>query len=284
MNRRSFRRTVLSVALLAAAIGSIRADGARLYRLDAAEHTARIRNFGSTTVDISSYWFCSMFSYIPLASLPVLEGSLVLGAGDEALLQWSAIDAGPRDFALYEVPNFSDSNAMVDFAEWGSAGNGRESQAVSVGLWTAGEFIPGLPPFQFVGSATQHGADFWTSCASASAGGVPDGAWLAGTPLTVGKGPLDALMLSWGKSCSSCDTDYAIYQGSIGDFTSHAPLACSTDGATTANVESTVESAYYLVVPRNEDVEGSYGTANPGGPRSAGQSVCRPQEVHSCGL
>ena len=60
------------------------------------------------------------------------------------------------------------------------------------------------------------------------------------------------------------DEDYAIYEGSLDDFYSHEPKVCSTEGATTMTIEPGAGSRYYLVVPRNELREGSYGRRSNG--------------------
>ena len=55
------------------------------------------------------------------------------------------------------------------------------------------------------------------------------------------------------------DVDYAVYEGDLTTFPSHAPLLCSTAGATSASVVPTFGASYYLVVPLSATNEGSYG-------------------------
>jgi hypothetical protein len=88
------------------------------------------------------------------------------------------------------------------------------------------------------------------------------------------------LQLSWDPACPS--GDYAIYEGTIGDFTSHAPRLCSTAGATSVTLSPPSGSVYYIVVPLNESVEGSYGTTSAGTERPAGSPACRPQQLGGC--
>ncbi len=68
------------------------------------------------------------------------------------------------------------------------------------------------------------------------------------------------LILSWPASCSAATPDYAIYEGTIGDFTSHTALTC-TDTAPPLSEEITPGpgSTYYLIVPLHPSAEGSYG-------------------------
>jgi hypothetical protein len=105
------------------------------------------------------------------------------------------------------------------------------------------------------------------------AGRIPDG-----TPLMLGKTGPDVTM-SWGASCAAGDTDYAIYEGALGSFAGHASRFCSTSGATTLTFGPAAESSYYLVVPRNLDREGSYGTDSGGDQRPQGGGACLPQAL-----
>jgi len=114
------------------------------------------------------------------------------------------------------------------------------------------------------------------------AGTLPDGASVPGTPLTVERQPGGDLTLSWGASCVANDGDYAIYQGTLGDFASHAPMLCSTGGATTSTVTPAAGSTYYLVVPRNGSREGSYGIDSSSTERPASASACLVQSIAAC--
>ena len=80
-----------------------------------------------------------------------------------------------------------------------------------------------------------------------------------GTPLTVGKGIGGAIDLYWSPSCLASDVDYGVYEGTLGDFTSHVSRICATSGTTTATIVPGAGSMYYLVVPHNGSVGGSYG-------------------------
>lgn len=111
------------------------------------------------------------------------------------------------------------------------------------------------------------------------AGGVP----ASGTPLTVTKIGGGNLRLSWGSSCQSGDTDYEIYEGALGSFTSHVSRFCSTSGATTKSFAPAGGNTYYLVVPNRSGREGSYGQKTGGIERPPAAIPCFPQVIHSCG-
>ena len=66
------------------------------------------------------------------------------------------------DLGLYLASgSFGATSAMVDFTQWGSGGHGRESVAVSKGIWTAGDFVDGNEPYTYNGDGTQNGVSFW---------------------------------------------------------------------------------------------------------------------------
>jgi hypothetical protein len=111
---------------------------------------------------------------------------------------------------------------------------------------------------------------------------VPNGASVPGTPLRLARAPAGQLDLTWSASCVSSDTDFEVYEGTLGDFVSHAPLLCDTGGATNATITPAAGSAYYLIVPTNGFREGSYGTNSAGQPRTQGVAACLPQSVGVC--
>jgi hypothetical protein len=114
------------------------------------------------------------------------------------------------------------------------------------------------------------------------AGAVPDGRFVAGTPLRIAKAAASQLALAWGVSCSAGDTDYEIYEGALRAFTSHVHISCSTGGLTSATIVPALGDRYYLVVPTNGGVEGSYGKNSSGIERLASGASCRPQAVQAC--
>ena len=116
---------------------------------------------------------------------------------------------------------------------------------------------------------------------------LPDGDGVPGTPLTVSQAAGNDITLSWGASCVASDTDYAIYEGLLGDFTSHTQVGsppCTTGGATTTTITPGTGSRYYLVVPQNATNEGSYGTDSNGleRPPAIGIGACLPQAITAC--
>jgi len=117
--------------------------------------------------------------------------------------------------------------------------------------------------------------------APVGAGEVPDGG-PSEPPLTVNPAGGGDITLSWAASCAPTDLDYEVYEGTIGSYYSHTPRSCSTGGATTLTLTPAGASRYYLVVPRNLQREGSYGTDSAGVARPASPSACLIQQVAPC--
>jgi hypothetical protein len=117
-----------------------------------------------------------------------------------------------------------------------------------------------------------------------TAGAVPDGAAVPGVPLTVEETGFNQLLLSWGASCSLVDTDYAVYEGVIGDFGVVSRRFCTTFGQTNWTITPLGGNTFYLVVPINliGEVEGSYGLQSPGVERTP-PNGCYPQAIFQCG-
>lgn len=107
---------------------------------------------------------------------------------------------------------------------------------------------------------------------------TPAGAVLPATPLVLDKAIDDQITLSWGASCLAGDSDYEIYEGTIGDFESHSSKFCNV-GDVTKTFDPQSESSYYLVVPRTADREGSYGSSSDDVQRQQGGSACLPQAI-----
>lgn len=117
----------------------------------------------------------------------------------------------------------------------------------------------------------------------ASAAVPPGGPAGAVSGLRVSREAGGGLTLAWEPSCAAGDSDYEIYEGALGDFTSHEIVRCSTDGAVATTIAPGAGDAYYLVVPRSADREGSYGLDGAGAERTPAAGACVPQQLGTCG-
>jgi hypothetical protein len=78
------------------------------------------------------------------------------------------------------------------------------------------------------------------------------------------------------------DTDYEVYEGTVGDYYSHSARLCTTGGLTSATITPGSGSRYYLIVPRNTSSEGSYGVDSNGIERPRGTPACGPRRIDAC--
>jgi sugar lactone lactonase YvrE len=94
----------------------------------------------------------------------------------------------------------------------------------------------------------------------------------------------NAVTLSWLPSCTHGAADYAIYEGEVGNWFSHAAVDCSDDGSDLQEeIMPLGGDRYFLVVPLNYIGEGSYGEGDGGAQRPVGTPACLPtQSVSPC--
>lgn len=115
-------------------------------------------------------------------------------------------------------------------------------------------------------------------------GSIRDGQGVAGTELTLHKLSPTFVRFDWGVSCGPSQIDYEIYEGVLGDFSSHVRRSCSTGGATTQSRSVNTGNRYYLVVPFNvnDGFEGSCGKNSLGVERPPAALPCKPQSLAAC--
>ena len=136
---------------------------------------------------------------------------------------------------------------------------------------------PGNDAFlYFAGFETINEIEF--STAAANAGAVPP------TMVLQRISPFE-VALSWSFATCAGETNYGIYAGFLGDWTSHVAVDCEDDGGDLTEVFTSPPevSLYFLVVPWNDDGEGSYGldSSSAERPPSAG-ATCQPIQLPGC--
>ena len=93
-----------------------------------------------------------------------------------------------------------------------------------------------------------------------------------------------SVVLSWGPPCNDAavpDQDFAVYQGTFGDWDSLTSLTCTTGGSRSWVVADPGANLFWLVVPQTSANEGSYGISRFG-ERSPAANPCRPQSIGTC--
>ncbi|MDX1389063.1 MAG: hypothetical protein R3344_07730, partial [Acidobacteriota bacterium] len=121
-----------------------------------------------------------------------------------------------------------------------------------------------------------------TDVDASGAGRIPDGALVPGPDVLRLDHTGQDVILTWGSSCLASDADYHVYEGVLGEFTSHEPVVCTTGGALGFVHPAPSGNAYYLVVPSNGLYEGSYGRTGSGAERPQGTGACLPQAIGTC--
>ena len=91
-----------------------------------------------------------------------------------------------------------------------------------------------------------------------------------------------SVRLTFGASCNPSDTDYVVYQGTIGSYYSHTRVLCSTGGGRMPIVTPPPGNWYFLVGPRNATREGSLGQASNGTERPGGTISCFTRLALAC--
>ncbi|NNF32782.1 MAG: T9SS type A sorting domain-containing protein, partial [Saprospiraceae bacterium] len=105
-----------------------------------------IINTGSTSVDISTMFLCQFPTYLLMSELTIVCGDdLILDPG-EAVVVGSGLNLSRADgeLAIYSGSNFTNSDFIVDYVEWGSSGHQRSNVAANAGIWGVGDFIPAV--------------------------------------------------------------------------------------------------------------------------------------------
>ncbi|MCP3982706.1 MAG: hypothetical protein GY716_25730 [bacterium] len=171
-------------------------------------------------------------------------------------------------------------NADANAIRWGTMYNFRFQADIgpSVNRATLGMFKPGFPNTTDARAMTPNPA----GSGSGGAGEVPDGTGFDPAQLTVNLSGGGQIELSWGSSCVLNDDDYAVYEGTLGDYTSHIPATCTTAGAQSHTMTPAAASSYYLIVPHNGSDEGSYGKDGDGTPRTQNGGACYVQDTIDC--
>jgi hypothetical protein len=219
---------------------------------------------------------------------PVRLGETDYGRSD--IVRWSpeigfslffdAQAAGVPDYANVVGVSFDDDAGTSELAfDVPTRLDGADHGTGQVVSWSGAGFAPSLshpgwPPYAQIRALSLY----------PPAGEVPDGGSLPGTPMSVETLPGGEIRLTWDGACLTHDPvfeDFAVYEGTLANFASHAPRLCSTQGARESSFTPAGGNTYYLVVPVNAWREGSLGRRSDGSERPRGASACLPQSVAS---
>lgn len=94
-----------------------------------------IANVGDGSGSLAGHFFCQRPSYDELPATELGPGeSVTLVAGEDFSI--GSLSAGGGEIGLYTSSNFSNSEDIVAYVEWGSDGHGRSDVAASAGIWS----------------------------------------------------------------------------------------------------------------------------------------------------
>lgn len=161
-------KKLLPAFLLACCVQFVHAQ-IRMTYVNPVTQEIRIRNFGTNTVDVSTYRLCGLFEYANLSqpSVAIVSGDYSLSAYESVTIHWTAstgFNTTASDIGLY-LPSgaYSDPASMVDFMQYGAGGQGREGVAAAGGRWTAGAFATGTGPWYYTGNGQSNGLANWST-------------------------------------------------------------------------------------------------------------------------
>lgn len=162
-------KTLIVVLALTTTVDSF--SQIRITGVDPNQNLVFIRNYGTTTVDITNHILSSKLNNFTVGSMTVVATNpATLGPMQTTWLQGGSLDAAGADLALYApgTTDFNNTSNLLDFVQWKSGGHGRESVAVSKGIWTAGDFVCGNPTYTYTGNGgtVDYGVNHWngTGC------------------------------------------------------------------------------------------------------------------------
>lgn len=137
----------------------------RILGVDPNQNLVKIRNYGTTTVDITNHILSSKLTNFTVGSMTVIAPNpSALGPMQTTWVQGGSLDPTGADLALYApgTTDFNNPANLLDFVQWKSGGHGREAVAVSKGIWTAGDFVCGDPSYSYTGNGTsEYGHQYW---------------------------------------------------------------------------------------------------------------------------
>lgn len=173
----AMRKLLLSLLLLFSLGSSVQAQmntdvviNEVFYGGSSTQDWIELKNTGSGSINVSTWWFCSRFAYRQVGSQTILVGDDYVLQPGEILVVGAGVDlngVAGADLGLYQVNNFGDPNQMVDFVQWGTDLRvGRSNEAQTRGVWMTGQPTPvDFVPLAQPGESTVY-------CGSNSGGGL----------------------------------------------------------------------------------------------------------------
>lgn len=135
----------------------------RLKKVDVVKGEVEIKNVAGFAFDYNNFQMLINNSVHNLSNMTIVSGNLNAGV-DEVIVISGFTFPSAASVSIWYPGTFSTGSAnvnLVDFMQYGSAGNPYEASADSAGLWTIGDFVSGNPPYIHTGGPTDEGASYW---------------------------------------------------------------------------------------------------------------------------
>jgi hypothetical protein len=139
-------------------------DNVRIVAVNESTNQITLKNFGTCLQNVGSLQLSSSGNTILVSATTLISGSLLLNPNSSIVIQWNAFPAFPAagNISLHEAASsITDANKILDFMQWGAAGQGVESTANTAGKWVSGTYITDVSPFSYIGDGLQNGVAFW---------------------------------------------------------------------------------------------------------------------------
>ena len=124
-------------------------DSIVINEIFADDNLVELKNVSENTIDVSEFWLCQFPAYGQLTNLALDcdPSDYILDPGEILVVEFNAaLSPMTGEIGLYNSDltgsDFSNSDFIVDYVEWGTPNHQRSEVAVEAGIWTAGDFVP----------------------------------------------------------------------------------------------------------------------------------------------
>lgn len=133
-----------------------------------------IKNVAGFAYDYTNFQIVINGVAYSLSSLTIASGNL--NAGVDEVIRFTGLTIPASTSIALFYPGALTPSAIVDFMQYGAAGHPHEADAVALGMWSAGDYIMGNPPYIHTGGAGDEGVTHWkpNTMGLSAADAVPD--------------------------------------------------------------------------------------------------------------
>ena len=139
-------------------------------QFDPSAGTLWIQNIAGFAYDYSNFMLSINLQNFVLSNLTIESGNL--NAADGEIIKFKGLSfprAAGASVAIWypgSLPGTPTPSNIIDFVQYGAGGHDFESVAVSAGIWTAGDYISGVPPY--IRTTNNHGLGEWQTASGIS--------------------------------------------------------------------------------------------------------------------